>query len=37
VRTACGLGPEVPIVLYSAETHEGRDALWGEIRTQFKT
>ena len=37
VRTACGLGPEVPIVLYSAETHEGRDALWGEIRTQFRT
>ena len=37
VRTAGGLGPEVPIVLYSAETHEGRDALWGEIRTQFKT
>lgn len=35
VRTACGLPPEVPIVLYSAETHEGRDALWGEIRTQF--
>ena len=37
VRTACGLNPEVPILLYSAETHEGRDALWGEIRTQFKT
>ena len=37
VRTACGLNPEVPILLYSAETHEGRDALWGEIRTEFKT
>lgn len=37
VRTACGLSPEVPIILYSAETHEGRDALWGEIRRQFKT
>ncbi len=37
VRTACGLTPEVPILLYSAETHEGRDALWGEIRAQFKT
>jgi GTP-binding protein len=37
VRTACGLGPDTPILLYSAETHEGRDALWGEIRTQFKT
>ncbi|MBX3344955.1 MAG: ribosome biogenesis GTP-binding protein YihA/YsxC [Nitrospira sp.] len=37
VRNACGLGPEVPILLYSAETHEGRDALWGEIRTMFKT
>lgn len=37
VRTAFGLSPEVPVLLYSAETHEGRDALWGEIRTQFKT
>lgn len=37
VRTACGLSQEVPILLYSAETHEGRDALWGEIRTQLKT
>ncbi|MCE3224401.1 MAG: engB [Nitrospira sp.] len=35
VRTACGLSQEAPIILYSAETHEGRDALWGEIRTQF--
>lgn len=37
VRSAFGLSPEVPVLLYSAETHEGRDALWGEIRTQFKT
>lgn len=37
VRTAFGLSSEVPVLLYSAETHEGRDALWGEIRTQFKT
>ncbi len=37
VRTAFGLSPEVPVLLYSAETHEGRDSLWGEIRTQFKT
>jgi GTP-binding protein len=35
VRQACQLGPEAPIILYSAETHEGRDALWGEIRGQF--
>jgi GTP-binding protein len=37
VRTAFGLSPEVPVLLYSAETHEGRDSLWGEIRAQFKT
>ncbi|MCC2642578.1 MAG: engB [Nitrospira sp.] len=37
VRTACGVGQEVPILLYSAETHEGRDELWGEIRAQLKT
>jgi len=37
VRVACGLQAEVPVLLYSAETHEGRDALWGEIRAQFKT
>ncbi len=36
-RAACGLAEEVPIVLYSAETHDGRDALWGEIRRQLKT
>ncbi|HET9960819.1 MAG TPA: ribosome biogenesis GTP-binding protein YihA/YsxC [Nitrospiraceae bacterium] len=36
-RRICGVGPEVPIVLYSAETHEGRDALWGEIRGRLKT
>ncbi|HMV56609.1 MAG: ribosome biogenesis GTP-binding protein YihA/YsxC [Nitrospira sp.] len=35
VRVACGLPAEVPVLLYSAETHEGRDALWGEIRAQF--
>ena len=29
VRTACGLSSTAPIILYSAETHEGRDALWG--------
>lgn len=37
VRTACGLSSTAPIILYSAETHEGRDALWGEIRAQFRT
>jgi GTP-binding protein len=37
VRTAFGLSPEVPVLLYSAQTHEGRDSLWGEIRAQFKT
>ncbi len=37
VRTACGLNSTAPIILYSAETHEGRDALWGEIRAQFRT
>ena len=37
VRTAFGLSPEVPVLLYSAETHEVRDSLWGEIRAQFKT
>ena len=37
VRAAFGLSPEVPVLLHSAETHEGRDSLWGEIRSQFKT
>jgi GTP-binding protein len=36
-RRVCGVDEEVPIVLYSAETHEGRDALWGEIRSRLKT
>ncbi|MFO0732218.1 MAG: hypothetical protein U0361_14785 [Nitrospiraceae bacterium] len=36
-RKACGVGDDVPIVPYSSETHEGRDALWGEIRRQLKT
>ena len=37
VRNACRLAPEAPIILYSSETHEGRDALWGEIRGQFNS
>ncbi len=36
-RQVCGLGPEVPLVPYSAETHEGRDALLLEIRRQLKS
>ena len=37
VRNACRLAPETPIILYSVETHEGRDVLWGEIRGQFNS
>lgn len=37
VKAACELSPDVPVILYSAETHEGRDALWGEIRAQLRT
>jgi GTP-binding protein len=35
-RSALGLGADIPIVPYSAETHEGRDALWGAIRVRLK-
>ena len=35
-RSALGLGADIPIVPYSAETHEGRDALWGAIRARLK-
>jgi GTP-binding protein len=37
VRSALGLKADIPIVPYSAETHEGRDALWGVIRDRLKT
>jgi GTP-binding protein len=36
-RAALGVASEVPIVPYSAETHEGRDALWGAIRDRLRT
>ena len=36
-RAALGLASQVPIVPYSAETHEGRDALWGAIRDRLRT
>jgi GTP-binding protein len=36
-RSALGLKADIPIVPYSAETHEGRDALWGVIRDRLKT
>lgn len=37
VRSALGLKADIPIVPYSAETHEGRDPLWGVIRDRLKT
>jgi GTP-binding protein len=36
-RAALGVASHVPIVPYSAETHEGRDALWGAIRDRLRT
>ncbi len=36
-RSGLGLKADIPIVPYSAETHEGRDALWGVIRDRLKT
>jgi GTP-binding protein len=36
-RAALGVASQVPIVPYSAETHEGRDALWGAIRDRLRT
>jgi GTP-binding protein len=36
-RSALRLKADIPIVPYSAETHEGRDALWGVIRDRLKT
>lgn len=36
-RSALGLEADIPIVPYSAETHEGREALWGAIRDRLKT
>ena len=35
MRAALGVASHVPIVPYSAETHEGRDALWGAIRDRL--
>jgi GTP-binding protein len=37
MRAALGVASHVPIVPYSAETHEGRDALWGAIRDRLRT
>lgn len=37
MRTALGVASHVPIVPYSAETHEGRDALWRAIRDRLRT
>jgi GTP-binding protein len=37
MRDALGVAPHVPIVAHSAQTHEGRDALWGAIRDRLKT
>lgn len=37
VRSALGLAGDIPIVPYSAESHEGRDALWSAIRDRLKT
>lgn len=33
IRDLFGLSDESPLVAYSSVTHEGRDELWGEIRT----
>ena len=37
VRSALRLGEDIPVVPYSAETQEGRDALWGAIRDRLKS
>jgi GTP-binding protein len=37
VRSALGLVDDLPIVPYSAESHEGRDALWSAIRDRLRT
>lgn len=37
VRSALGVGSEVPVIPHSAETHEGRDELWRAIRDRLKT
>ena len=37
VRSALSLSADIPVVPYSAETHEGRDVLWGAIRACLKT
>lgn len=37
VRSALGVAAEIPVVPYSAETHEGWEALWGAIRDRLKT
>jgi GTP-binding protein len=37
VRDVLSLPEDVPIIEYSSETHEGRDALWGAIRARLKT
>jgi GTP-binding protein len=37
IRTTLRVEPDIPVVPYSAETHEGRDALWGAIRNRLKT
>jgi GTP-binding protein len=37
VRDVLNLPEDIPIIEYSSETHEGRDALWGAIRARLKT
>lgn len=37
VRGALGVTADVPVVPHSADTHEGRDELWGAIRDRLRT
>ena len=37
VRGALGVSSDIPVVPHSADTHEGRDELWGAIRDRLRT
>lgn len=36
-RAALNLSEDIPMILYSSVTHEGREALWGVLRARLRT